>query len=116
MNQSLYLKLSSPRSNGSARKSKIFGTRTRDSGWRQTSNPLLAERAIHVALWQPTEGREAIHQSQDQKWSTTAPYAGCSLPPGKHVEIEPCHERQNHSGKSPNQQLNQPGLTPGLCF
>src|SRR5262245_26617789 len=40
-NQSLYLKLSSPRSKGSARRSKNLGTRIGDKGSRQTSKPLL---------------------------------------------------------------------------
>src|SRR5262245_4424207 len=38
--QSLYLMLSSPLSNGSALRSKYFGTRISDSGARQTSMPV----------------------------------------------------------------------------
>ena len=41
MNQPSHLKLSSPRLNGSARRSKNFGTRIVASGSRQAARPLL---------------------------------------------------------------------------
>jgi hypothetical protein len=46
----------------------------------------------------------------------TAVYAGCRFPIGEHVDFNPYYERQNNTGKSPNQQLNQLGLMLNLYF
>jgi Protein of unknown function (DUF2490) len=85
--------------------------------WRYR-NRLKIERRFTIGSFHPGPyvSAETFYQSQYQKWSTTALYAGCSLPLGKHVEVEPYYEHQNNTGKSPNQQLNQLGLILGLYF
>jgi Protein of unknown function (DUF2490) len=85
--------------------------------WRYR-NRVKVERRFSIRSFHPGPyvGAETFYQSQYQKWSTTALYAGCSLPLGKHVEIEPYYEHQNNTGKSPNQQLNQLGFILGLYF
>ena len=85
--------------------------------WRYR-NRLKVERRFTIGSFHPGPyvSAEPFYQSQYQKWSTTALYAGCSLPLGKHVEVEPYYEHQNNTGKSPNQQLNQLGLILGLYF
>ena len=85
--------------------------------WRYR-NRLKVQRRFTIRSFHPGPyvAAETFYQSQYQKWSTTALYAGCSLPLGKHVEIEPYYEHQNNTGKSPNQQLNQLGLILGLYF
>ena len=85
--------------------------------WRYR-NRLTLERAfkIHSYLLTPYVSAEAFYESQYQKWSTTALYAGCLLPIGKHVQFDPYYEHQNNTGKRPNQQLNQFGLILNLYF
>jgi Protein of unknown function (DUF2490) len=85
--------------------------------WRYR-NRLKVERRFTIRSFHPSAyvSAETFYQSQYQKWSTTALYAGGSLPLGKHFEIEPYYEHQNNTGKSPNQQLNQLGLILGLYF
>jgi Protein of unknown function (DUF2490) len=58
--------------------------------WRYR-NRLKVERRFTIRSFHPGPyiSAETFYQSQYQKWSTTALYAGCSLPLGKHVEIEP---------------------------
>jgi hypothetical protein len=85
--------------------------------WRYR-NRLTLERAfkIHSYPLTPYVSAEAFYESQYQKWSTTALYAGCLLPIGKHVQFDPYYEHQNNTGKRPNQQLNQFGLVLNLYF
>ena len=85
--------------------------------WRYR-NRLKVERRFTIRSFHPGPyvSAETFYTSQYQKWSTTALYAGCSLPLGKHVEVEPYYEHQNNTGKSPNQQLNQLGVILGLYF
>jgi hypothetical protein len=59
---------------------------------------------------------EPFYQSQYGKWSDTAIYAGCLLPIGKHVQLDPYYEHQNNTGKAPNKQLNQFGIVLNLFF
>jgi len=85
--------------------------------WRYRNRVKVARRfTIRSFHPGPYVAAEAFYQSQYQKWSTTALYAGCSLPLGRHVEIEPYYEHQNNTGKNPNQRLNQLGLILGLYF
>lgn len=70
-------------------------------------------RAYHLS---PYASAEFFYKSQYQKWSDTAIYAGCLLPVGRHVEINPYYEHQNNTSKPPNQQLNQFGLVLNLYF
>jgi hypothetical protein len=79
--------------------------------WRYR-NRLGLERAFTIRSYHPSPhvAAEAFYQSQYQKWSTTALYAGCVFPLGKHLQLDPYYEHQNITGKHPNQQLEQFGL------
>ena len=73
----------------------------------------IAIRSYHLKAYVSVE---PFYQSQYGKWSDTAIYAGCLLPIGKHVQMDPYYEHQNETGKRPNQQLNQFGLVLNLFF
>lgn len=85
--------------------------------WRYLNRARL-ERRISVRSYHPAPyvSAEVFYQSQYQKWSTTALYAGCLFPVGKHVEFDPYYEHQNITSKRPNQQLNQFGLILNLYY
>jgi Protein of unknown function (DUF2490) len=85
--------------------------------WRYR-NRVSLERAITIGSYHPSPyaSAEAFYESQYQKWSTTALYAGCLFPIRKHVEFDPYYEHQNITSKHPNQQLNQFGLILNLYF
>jgi hypothetical protein len=73
----------------------------------------VAIRSYHLT---PYASAEVFYQSLYGKWSDTAIYAGCLLPIGRHLQLDPYYEHQNNTGKSPNQQLNQFGLILNLYF
>jgi len=83
--------------------------------WRYR-NRLSLERRVSIGSYHPAPyvSAEVFYQSQYQKWSTTALYAGCLLAVGKHFEFDPYYEHQNITNKRPNQQLNQLGLILNL--
>ena len=85
--------------------------------WRYR-NRLTFERRILIGHYHPAPyvSAEAFYQSQYEKWSTTALYAGVLLPAGKHFEFDSYYEHQNITGKAPNQQLNQLGLTLRISY
>ena len=85
--------------------------------WRYR-NRLTLERRVGIGSYHPAPyvSAEVFYQSQYQKWSTTALYAGCLLPVSKHFELDPYYEHQNITGKRPNQQLNQFGLILNMHF
>ena len=85
--------------------------------WRYR-NRVTLERRFAIRSYHPAPylSAEFFYQSQYQKWSTTALYAGCRLPVGKHFEFDPYYEHQNIAGKRPNQQLNQLGLILNLFY
>jgi hypothetical protein len=85
--------------------------------WRYR-NRLTVERWLAIKSYHagPYVSVEPFYESQYQKWSTTALYAGCLFPIGKHVQFDPYYEHQNNTGKKPNQQLNQFGLILNLYF
>ena len=85
--------------------------------WRYR-NRLQLERNLKLRSYHlsPYVSVEAFYESQYKKWSDTALYAGCVLPFGKHVSIDPYYEHQNNTGKKPNQQLDQLGLLLNLYF
>lgn len=85
--------------------------------WRYR-NQLQFKRNLTINSYHPGPyvAVEPFYESQYQKWSTTALYAGCLFPAGKHVEFDPYYEHQNNSGKTPNQQLNQFGLALNVYF
>ena len=79
--------------------------------WRYR-NRLSLERRLTIGAYHPAPyaSAEVFYQSEYRKWSTTALYAGCLLPLGKHFEFDLYYEHQNITNKNPNQQLNQLGL------
>jgi hypothetical protein len=85
--------------------------------WRYR-NRLQIERRVAIGSYHPAPyaSVEFFYQSQYEKWSDTAIYAGCLFPIGKHLEFDPYYEHQNNTGKRPNQQLNQLGLALGIYF
>ena len=88
-----------------------------DFSWRYR-NRVQFERTARIRSYRlrPYASVEFFYESQYEKWSTTAIYAGCLFPVGKHVQFDPYYEHQNNTGKSPNQQLNQLGLVLNLFF
>jgi Protein of unknown function (DUF2490) len=85
--------------------------------WRYRNRFQVERRfTIHSYHPAPYASVEFFYESQYSKWSDTALYAGCLLPIGKHVELNPYYEHQNNTGKSPNQQLNQLGAILSLFF
>ena len=85
--------------------------------WRYR-NRITLERRIRSGHYHPAPyvSAEFFYLSQHQKWSTTAVYAGCLLPVGKHAQFDAYYEHQNITNNSPNQQLNQFGLILNLYF
>jgi len=85
--------------------------------WRYR-NKVSLERRFTVNSYHPAPyvSAEVFYQSQYQKWTTTALYAGCLLPAGKHFEFDPYYEHQNVTNKRPNQQFNQFGLVLNMYF
>ncbi len=85
--------------------------------WRYR-NLSQIERALRIRSYHPAlyASAEFFYESQYEKWSDTALYAGCLFPVGKHLEFDPYYEHQNNTGKSPNQQQNQLGLIINLYF
>jgi hypothetical protein len=85
--------------------------------WRYRNKLTILRRfTIHSYHPAPYVAAETFYESKYQKWSTTALYAGCSLPILKRIQIEPYYEHQNNTGKSPNQKLNQAGLILEIFF
>jgi hypothetical protein len=85
--------------------------------WRY-ENKLTVERAISIRSYHliPYIAAEPYYESQYQKWSTTALYAGGRFPVGKHVVFNTYYEHQNNTGKKPNQQQNYVGLALYIYF
>ncbi|MGD0416645.1 MAG: DUF2490 domain-containing protein [Terriglobales bacterium] len=85
--------------------------------WRYR-NKLTLERtfAIHSYHLIPYASVEPYYESQYGKWSTTAEFAGCLLPVGKHVQFNPYYEHENDTGKHPNKQENFIGLAAYFYF
>lgn len=85
--------------------------------WRYR-NKLTAEKSFTIGslALRPYVAIEPFFDSRYHKWSTTALYAGSIVPVGKHIQFEIYYEHQNNTGKSPNQLLNQLGLTMDLYF
>lgn len=85
--------------------------------WRYR-NKLALERtfALHSYHLIPYIAVEPYYLSQYDKWSTTALYAGCLFPVGKHVQFNSYYEHENNTGKSPNQQQSIIGLALNLYF
>jgi Protein of unknown function (DUF2490) len=80
-------------------------------GWRYR-NRVQAEKRLRIGGYHPAPygGAEFFYQSQYEKWSETALYAGCLFPIRKRFGFSLYYEHRNNTGKRPNQQLNQLGL------
>jgi hypothetical protein len=85
--------------------------------WRYR-NRAQFQRAFDIRSYKPAPyaSVEFFYQSQYEKWSTTALYAGCLLPIGKRFSLDPYYEHQNITGKHPNEQLNQFGIILNMHF
>jgi Protein of unknown function (DUF2490) len=81
-------------------------------------NRVQMERTVRIRSYRlsPYASVELFYQSEYEKWSDTAIYAGCLFPIRKHFEFDPYYEHQNNTGKHPNQQLNQLGLMLSMHF
>lgn len=88
-----------------------------DFTWRYR-NRFQIERVLQLGAYHPVPyaSAEFFYESQYQKWSDTAIYAGCVLPIGKRFQLDTYYEHQNNTGKRPNQQLNQVGLVLNVYF
>jgi hypothetical protein len=85
--------------------------------WRYR-NKLKVERTFSIYSYHliPYIAAEPYYTSQYEKWSTTALFAGCLFPVGKHVEFNVYYEHENNTGKRPNQPVNEVGLALYLYF
>jgi hypothetical protein len=85
--------------------------------WRYR-NKVTIERTFVVFSYHfiPYVAAEPYYTSQYGLWSTTALYAGCSLPVGKYVQFNVFYEHENNTGKNPNEQRNEVGLVLNLYF
>jgi hypothetical protein len=79
--------------------------------WRYRNRPKF-QRTISLGSYKPAPyvSGEFFYQSQYQKWSTTALYAGALFPVGKRFSLDVYYEHQNLTGNRPNRQLNQLGI------
>lgn len=85
--------------------------------WRYR-NKLEVERTIAVRSYHliPYVAVEAYYESQYNKWSTTALYAGSLFPIGKFVEFNPIlRAREQHRGHT-NHPENAVGIALYLFF
>jgi len=85
--------------------------------WRYR-NRVTLQRTITLGSYHPSlnASAEFYYNSQYDKWSDTAIYAGCIFPLGGKAELNPYYEHQNSTGVTPNQQVNGIGLILNLFF
>jgi hypothetical protein len=85
--------------------------------WRYR-NKVTLERTfgIHSYHFIPYVAAEPYYESQYNKWSTTALFAGCLFPVGKHVQFNSYYEHENNTGKRPNQQVQAVGIALNLYY
>jgi hypothetical protein len=85
--------------------------------WRYR-NKLTLERTFGIRSYHliPYVSAEPYYTSQYGKWSTTTLFAGCLLPVGRYVQLNPYYEHENDTGKHPNKQTNSIGLALDLYF
>ena len=85
--------------------------------WRYR-NRVTVERRLTIRSYHPAPyaSAEFFYESQFNKWSTTALYAGCLFGLGKRVQLDPYYEHENNTGKRPNQQVNAGGIVLSLFF
>jgi Protein of unknown function (DUF2490) len=87
------------------------------SNWRYR-NRFTLERTVSIASYHliPYVASEPYYTSQYNKWSSTALYAGCLFPIGKHVQVDSYYEHENNTGKRPNKQDEEIGLALHFYF
>ncbi len=86
--------------------------------WRYR-NKFSLERTFVISSYHlvPYFAFEPYYESQYGKWSATSEYAGCLLPIGKYVELNPYYEHENSTGsKQGNKPQNYIGLALYLHF
>jgi hypothetical protein len=85
--------------------------------WRYR-NRLQLQRAVPIVSYHliPYVAAEPYYVAQYSEWSTTALYAGCLFPVGKHVQFDSYYEHENNTGTRPNKQDNEVGLALHLYF
>jgi len=85
--------------------------------WRYR-NKVTLERTfgIHSYHFIPYVAAEPYYESQYNEWSTTALFAGCLFPVGKHVQFNSYYEHENNTGKRPNQQVQAVGIALNLYY
>ena len=85
--------------------------------WRYR-NKLQVERTVAVRSYHliPYVAVEPYYESQYNKWSTTALYAGSIFPVGKHMEFNLYYEHENNTGGQKNDPENAIGLALYLFF
>jgi hypothetical protein len=85
--------------------------------WRYR-NRFQIERTLAIPSYHliPYVASEPYYVSQYNKWSTTALYAGCLFPVGKHVQFDLYYEHENNTGKRPNKQDKEIGLALHLYY
>jgi hypothetical protein len=85
--------------------------------WRYR-NKFMLTRTFAIGSYHliPHASAEPYYTSQYAKWSTTELEGGCLFPVGKHVQFDAYYEHENNTGKKPNQQVNDIGLTAHFLF
>jgi hypothetical protein len=89
-----------------------------DLDWRNGSftwryrNKLTVERTVTIRNFHhiPYVAVEPFYESQFNKWSTTALYAGSLFPVGRHVQFNLYYEHENNTGGAKNHPENALGL------
>jgi hypothetical protein len=85
--------------------------------WRYR-NKLTVQRTFAIYSYHliPYVAAEPYYENKYGKWSTTALYAGCLAPVGKHFLFNAYYEHENNTGKRPNQSQNEVGLALYIYF
>ena len=85
--------------------------------WRYRSRFQL-QRALPIRSYHliPYAAAEIYFLSQYSKLSTTALFAGCLFPVGKHVQFDSYYEHENNTGGKRNTQNNDIGLALHLYY
>ena len=79
--------------------------------WRYRNRLTLKKTiAVHSYRPSPYASSELYYNSKFGKWSATAVKAGCILPLGNRIILDPYYEHANATGVTPNQQTNAFGI------
>jgi hypothetical protein len=85
--------------------------------WRYR-NKFTVQRALPIRSYHiiPYGAVETYFESEYSKVSTTSLYAGSLFPVGKHVQFDAYYEHENNTGKRPNKQDEEVGLSLNLYY